>query len=359
MRHSQSKIDRSRWVAVVAILSWLLTATLLAMSVQAAPTTRPAVAAVDHIAIVVSDADRAADFYAHVLNFKKETDRETWGRDLETLEGVFGARCRAICLSLGNESIDLVQYLAQPGKPIPADSHSYDGWFQHIAIITSDMDKAYASLRANHVRYVSTAPQRLPDWNPKAGGIKAFYFQDPDGHVLEILEFPPGKGEARWQRNDGLFLGIDHTAIVTSSTERSVAFYRDVLGLRIAGVSENWGEEQEHLNNVFGAHLRITTLRAASGPGVELLEYLTPRGGRPYPADSKSNDLFSWQTVMRSPDVHAASGELRNHHVQLISSTVVRDPLDSGNGSAIVARDPDGHAIELFESSSLFQASKP
>jgi hypothetical protein len=52
-----------------------------------------------------------------------------------------------------------------------------------------------------------------------------------------------------------------------------------------AGESENYGTEQEHLNNVFGAHLAITTLRRAAGPGpgIELLEYLVPRDGRAMP----------------------------------------------------------------------------
>jgi hypothetical protein len=44
--------------------------------------------------------------------------------------------------------------------------------------------------------------------------------------------------------------------------------------MRIAGESENYGPAQEHLNNVFGARLRITALRAFARPGVELLEYL-------------------------------------------------------------------------------------
>ncbi len=51
----------------------------------------------------------------------------------------------------------------------------------------------------------------------------------------------------------------------------------------MAGTSENHGLEQERLNNVFGARLRITALRAARGPGVELLEYLAPRT---WPADA-------------------------------------------------------------------------
>jgi hypothetical protein len=70
-------------------------------------------------------------------------------------------------------------------------------------------------------------------------------------------------------------------------------FYRDTLGLAVAGASENYGPEQERLNNVFGAHLRITALRGESGPGVEFLEYLTPRDGRPYPPGEKANDLVA------------------------------------------------------------------
>ena len=65
-----------------------------------------------------------------------------------------------------------------------------------------------------------------------------------------------------------------------SNAEASLHFHRDVLGLQVVGRSENYGTEQEHLNNVFGAHLSITSLRAGAGPGVEFLEYLTPRTSR-------------------------------------------------------------------------------
>src|SRR5207237_8860382 len=164
------------------------------------------------------------------------------------------------------------EYLAPRGRTIPEDARSNDRSFQHAALVVSDMDAAYARRRAAKVEHASSSPQRLPDWNANAGGIRAFYFKDPDRHVLEVLQFPRGKGDARWHRSDALFLGIDHTAIVVGDTETSLRFYRDALGMRVAGASENWGTEQEHLNAVFGAHLRITTLRAPSGPGIELLE---------------------------------------------------------------------------------------
>src|SRR5439155_12393897 len=100
-----------------------------------------------------------------------------------------------------------------------------------------------------------------------------------------------------------LFLGIDHTAIGISKTDASLKFYRDLLELRKAGESENFGTEQEHLNQVFGAHLRITGMRASSGPGIEFLEYLTPRDGRTRPADVHANDIVHWQTMIATDDV--------------------------------------------------------
>jgi catechol 2,3-dioxygenase-like lactoylglutathione lyase family enzyme len=299
------------------LLRFLLSVTLLATGAFFA-SARASIAEAQQIHIrsigpvitTVADMDRSVEFYSRVLTFEKMSDTEVAGDDLEHLFGVFGSRARIVRMRLGGESIELVQFLAPRGRPIPADSRSNDLWFQHFAVIVSDMDRAYAILRENKVEHASSGPQRLPDWNKSAGGIEAFYFKDPDGHPLEILYFPPGKGDAKWQaKTDRVFLGIDHTAIAVSNTEASLKFYRDLLGLRVAGESENYGTEQEHLNNVFGARLRITALRAPSGPGIELLEYLSPRDGRPYPSDeppmtsciARRNSKRTQSTPLRHP----------------------------------------------------------
>jgi catechol 2,3-dioxygenase-like lactoylglutathione lyase family enzyme len=217
-----------------------------------------------------------------------------------------------------------------------------------VAIIVSDMDQAYARLREHRVTHASPEPQRLPDWNPNAGGIKAFYFKDPDGHPLEVLQFPAGKGDPRWQQATGrLFLGIDHTAIVVGDTAASLRFYRDQLGLRLAGESMNHGIEQERLNAVFGARLRISGLRAAKGPGVEFLEYLTPRDGRPSPG-IQANDLAHWETTMSAPHSARAFDALRDGR-WLISPSVVAMELAGRTVKSLLVRDPDGHAVKVVE----------
>lgn len=309
----------------------------------------PLVTAVDSIGITVADLDRSVDFYSNVLSFEKVSETEVAGERYEHLTGVFGARVRIARMRLGDEFIELSEFLAPKGRPVPADARSNDRSFQHIAIIVSDMDKAYAWLRKHKVQHASSGPQRLPDWNPNAGGIQAFYFRDPDGHALEILSFPQGKGDAKWQRKDRMFLGIDHTAIAVADTDASLRFYRDTLGLRVAGESENYGPEQEHLNNVFGARLRITALRAANGPGIELLEYLAPRDGRAYPDDMKANDLAQWRTRLTGESVDKTSEVFRKERVRLVSTGVVEPEPGLAFRKAIAVRDPDGHALEVVE----------
>src|SRR5687767_4798021 len=312
----------------------------------------PLVEQVGPIGMTVSDMDASVEFYSKVLSFEKVSDEEVTGEDYERLQGIFGLRMRVVRMKLGDEFIELTEYLTPKGRPVPVDSRSNDRWFQHVAIITSDMDQAYALLRKHNVEHASTGPQRLPDWNKNAGGIKGFYFRDPDRHYLEILQFPAGKGEAKWQRRDRLFLGIDHTAIVVANTEASLKFYQDVLGLKIAGTSENYGTEQEHLNNVFGARVRITGLRApGGGPGVEFLEYLSPRDGRPYPVDARANDLFHWQTTLTVADVSAIEQSLRATNSRFVSpGSVSLTDLSLGFTKGLLVRDPDGHVMALVES---------
>src|SRR5438876_10513683 len=199
------------------------------------------VTAVDSIGLTVSDLDRSVEFYTNVLSFQTVSEFEADGADIEHLQGVFGLRVRTARLRLGDEFIELTEYLAPKGRPAPVDSRSNDRWFQHVAIIVSDMDRAYRVLRDNKVEHASSGPQLLPEWNKNAGGIRAFYFKDPDGDVLEILQFPRGKGAAKWHRpTDKVFLGIDHTAIVVGDTDASLRFYRDLLGFRVVGERENY-----------------------------------------------------------------------------------------------------------------------
>jgi catechol 2,3-dioxygenase-like lactoylglutathione lyase family enzyme len=329
----------------------ILVAALEAFSAGESAATGSA-AQVSAVAVTVGDLNRSVAFFTDVLEFRRISEVEVAGPEYEHLEGVFGIRMRVATLALGDERLILAQFLTPRGKPFPFDSRANDRWFQHIAIVVSDMDRAYARLLEYRVEYASTAPQTLPRWNPNASGVRAFYFRDPDGHFLELIQFPPGKGNPKWQRANGrLFLGIDHTAIVVANTKASLTFYQ-TLGFHVVGTSENYGTEQEHLNNVFGAHLHITSLRAHDGPGLELLEYLTPRDGRPIPIDLRPTDLAWWQIVLLSGNGNARSSTVGSSTAFADDSKPELKPVslpgnELGFARALIISDPDGHHVEL------------
>ena len=147
-----------------------------------------------------------------------------------------------------------------------------------------------------------------------------------------------------------MFLGIDHTAIAVSDTDVALKFYQDFLGMEVDGESENYGPEQERLNNVFGARLRITGLKAKSGPGIELLEYLAPSNGLPYPASTKMNDLWSWRTRLIVDSSEKAMKSARAANIDFVSPgsvDIIDNELGIDRGTTISG--PFGHRMILVE----------
>ncbi|QEC66576.1 VOC family protein [Panacibacter ginsenosidivorans] len=303
------------------------------------------------IGITVKDMNTSVKFYSEVLGFKKISDKEVYGSQYEQLEGIFGLRMRIVRMQLGDEVIELTDYLTSGGRSIPEDMRSNDLYFEHIAIVVSDMENAYRHLRKYMVMHVSTAPQTIPANNVAAAGVKAFYFHDPDMHDLELIYFPKGKGQAKWQNTNGkLFLGIDHTALGISNTDSSLYFYKNILGLDRKGDSWNMGMEQAHLNNIEGASLHITGLHALSGVGIEFLQYLKPGPGKPFPADTRADDIWHWQTTLIADDVTSLYNKLKKLNYSFVSKGVVEmKDKDGDMYKAFIVRDPDGHAMLVRE----------
>jgi catechol 2,3-dioxygenase-like lactoylglutathione lyase family enzyme len=303
------------------------------------------------IGITVSQMDRSVQFFHDVLAFKKISDTEVQGTDYENLEGLFGIHMRVVRMQLGDETIELTDYLTSGGRSIPEDARSNDLIFQHIAIVVSNMEQAYAHVRKYMVMYVSTGPQTLPASNKAAAGIKAFYFHDPDMHNIELIYFPKGKGQAKWQKKNGkIFLGIDHTAIGIRNTDSSLHFYQDLLGIDRKGESWNMGPEQARLNFVEGASLHITGLRAQTGPGIEFLQYLSPGVGKPYPSDTRSDDIWYWQTMLKTENADSLYKQLQGAGYSFESKGLVNLRESEGKKTkAFIVRDPDGHALLIME----------
>lgn len=300
------------------------------------------------IGLTVSDSDRSRDFYTQALGFELVCDVTVEGQNYSDLEGVTEAKIRIVTLRLGDELIEIMEYLNVEGKPIPSDSQSNDLWFQHMAIVVSDMDRAYAHVRSFPIQPISVEPQTIPPSNEASAGVRAFKFKDPDGHDLELIWFPPDKGQDKWhQKSDRLFLGIDHSAMAIANTEESLQFYRDLLGMQIESRSLNQGETQARLDNLPQPEVKVTDLRPTQGGlGIELLDYIAPANGRPIPSDWKSCDLAHMQIELVVNNIESLVDKLRLHGVQFISPRLVQRsfraiPYKQG----CLVKDPTGHTM--------------
>ncbi len=298
------------------------------------------------ICITVKSLEPSLQFYTQVLQFKHIGTEDFYGENHEQLFAKFGIHYKIAHLQLGDEYVDLIDYLTSSGRSIPETQQSNDLAFQHIAIVVKDMDAAFKTLQKHNVEFVSTMPQTIPLSNNAAAGIKAFYFHDIDNHNLELIYFPKGKGKAKWQTlTENFFLGIDHTAIGVSNIESSLQYWANNLTLEKKGESHNVGTEQAHLNFVKNAELQITGLAAAEGPGVEFLQYLKPGAGKIYPADTQCDDLWNWLTKVYCTDIDALHKKLVSANIKIVS-----DEITIINGKKnFITRDPDGHAVWFIE----------
>jgi catechol 2,3-dioxygenase-like lactoylglutathione lyase family enzyme len=326
-----------------AAMRWFAISLMVINGVETRASLR--VAGVGCPSISTASLDRAVAFYTKVLDFRVVRIEDSSASVRLAPAASPTARAETARLSLGDECLDITEYSAPTGKPFPEDSRANDYWFEHIAIVVSNMNEAYERVKAAHVGFVSNIPQVLPEWNKDAAGISAFYFRDPDGHYLELIHFPAGKGQTKWQLPaTKTFLGIDHTAIAVANTEKSLRFYRDMLHFRVAGGSENYGEEQEHLSGVFNAHVLITSLRAESGIGIELLDYVTPRTGRPIPAELHVANLSCWQIPLQLEQGTVSAREMEALH---FTHWIELPARDGAEREAAWIKDPDGHLLEL------------
>jgi catechol 2,3-dioxygenase-like lactoylglutathione lyase family enzyme len=285
-----------------------------------------------------SDLDRALAFYTRALGFRViecRPDAPTWTR----LAGLDITPRRAARLALGRERIELLEIDA--ASPYPSNSTAADGWFQHVAIVVTDMEAAYHNLiECGATAITRNGPVRLP---PSTGSVTAFKFRDPDGHPLELIAFPPGTGDPIWQEDDtgAATLGIDHSAISVPEPERSIGFYEQ-LGFHIAARSLNRGIEQERLDALGNVEVEVIGMQADTRtPHLELLAYRHPHG-RALPSRN-TGAVASDRLICAAEGLDALLDRVRAF---AYSDAIVASGRIDGCLMAVL-RDPDGHLAVL------------
>ena len=317
---------------------------------------------ISSIGFTCSNSDAIATFYEQHLGCQPLETLEIDGGSYSQLIGLPNSQLKLVRLRLGEETLELTQVQTlgaglNPGRAIPPDSRSCDLWFQHICIVVDDMASAAAPINqliaTGELQSISSAPQTLPSWNTAAAGIQAFKFHDPDGHCLELLQFPTDKGEPRWHRQQQSTpcLGIDHSAIAIADTPRSCRFYEQLLGLRLGGDGVNSGIEQDRLDGLDNTSVRITSHRCSEGAGIECLNYQPTAACRPMDSDQNAADLAHWQIRLRVNDLMGIAAEVETYGGSLVSPGIMNlDEMQAkalGFAQALQIRDPDGHQLQL------------
>ncbi|WP_298253482.1 VOC family protein [Bradyrhizobium sp.] len=257
------------------------------------------IAAVIAFRLTTADPDRLARFYCE-LGFTAEQHQGIPDEEIAVL-GLDGTGAR-LSLRLGAQRVDLDSFETR-GKPYPSGVTSADLCFQHLALVSDDAHAAWARATTAGAAPISTrGPVTLP---ASAGGVTAVKFRDPEGHPLELLQFPPGN---RW-RGTGI-LGIDHSAISVSDIGASCRFY-EKLGLSVQHPTLNSGSTQVALDGLPDVEVGVVPMMPrADGPHLELLAYQTPTG-RPS-GQLRANDVAATRIVwaadrralVRDPDGH-------------------------------------------------------
>lgn len=137
---------------------------------------------------------------------------------------------------------------------------------------------------------------------------------------------------------------IRHTGIVVSDMERSIRFYRDMLGMTVWADFKDDSDYVREVTEVPGAHVWMIKLKAADGVSIELLQYLSHPAGIPDP--TRACDVGVNHIALQVDDIDALYTKLVAKGIRFHAP-----PTVSGDGGAKVTycRDPEGVIVELVE----------
>jgi len=143
-------------------------------------------------------------------------------------------------------------------------------------------------------------------------------------------------------------VSADHTGITVSNLQRSLAFWRDVLGFEFSHTAHQTGELAQEITGVAGAEIKLAVLKGPGGHKIELLEYLEPPD-RKRQTDHRPCDVGHVHVALIVNDLEpllpkiAASGWKAAGQPQTLKSG------PNAGKRVVYVRDPDGTTIEFMQ----------
>lgn len=140
---------------------------------------------------------------------------------------------------------------------------------------------------------------------------------------------------------------LHHTGLTVRDLERSLGFYRDLLGMRVLFEQEKKGGYLAAIVGYEDAHVRMAHLAfPGGGHRVEVFQYLEPA---PRGEAGEPRDVGISHVCLAVDDLGALHRRLREAGVEFYSDPVRVDTGANAGGSGVYLRDPDGITLELFQ----------
>ena len=140
---------------------------------------------------------------------------------------------------------------------------------------------------------------------------------------------------------------MHHTGFVVRDVEKSVEFYRDVVGLNLTHRIERTGSPISQVVGYDDTHLKIALLDTGDGHRLELIQYVNPP-----PAERPTQErsvLGATHLAFEVDDMDEAYGAATSGGAKSLNPPVKVDRVDPGTGKSLVCylQDPDDNWIEL------------
>jgi catechol 2,3-dioxygenase-like lactoylglutathione lyase family enzyme len=141
-------------------------------------------------------------------------------------------------------------------------------------------------------------------------------------------------------------IAADHTGITVSDVERSLAFWREVLGFELSHRAHQKGELAEKITGVRGAEILIAVVKAP-GHKIELLEYRAPADRKKL--DARPCDVGSVHVALVVDDLEAVLKTIAASGWQAAGEPQTLTVGPNAGKRVIYVRDPDGTTIEFMQ----------
>jgi glyoxylase I family protein len=167
-------------------------------------------------------------------------------------------------------------------------------------------------------------------------------------YITSMSTRPTHKATARQaSTNEIRIISADHTGITVSNLERSLAFWRDVLGFELSHTAHQTGELARQITGVEGAEIKLAVLKTPGGHKIELLEYLAPPNRKC--ANLRPCDVGSVHVALLVDDLDAVLARIAASGWQAAGKPQTLNTGPNAGKRVVYVRDPDGTTIEFME----------